>query len=98
MTAVKYIPVRRNASALLLAAALLGAGLPASADEREAGTTSPQVERVTPAPFKMANRFHHRNVTQETAEFARFEEADDAVSDSRRRPFHKAPNRFHNVD
>jgi hypothetical protein len=69
----------------VLAAGLFAAGasLPAVADMGAADTGA--TSSVTRAPHKTGNRFHHRNVTRETAEFARLEAAgEDAGRDLRR--------------
>lgn len=89
---------RTTVPALLVAGLFLaGTALPVAADVTAA--QSDAEPRMSRAPHKTGNRFHHRNVTSETAEFARLELADEAAGRSgpRRSP-HKAANRFQHVD
>lgn len=85
-------------SALLVAGLFLACTtLPVVAET--AATQGGAERQLTRAPYKTGNRFHHRNVTREMAEFARLEVAEgDAGQNRPRRAPHKAANRFQHVD
>lgn len=98
MTKTTRRSTRSTLPALLVAGLFLaGTTLPAVAET--AATQAGAEPQLTRAPYKTGNRFHHRNVTRETAEFARLEVAEgDAAQNRSRRAPHKAANRFQQVD